>query len=98
MVILGAPATWLAMAVVALGLVAWWQRQRLRLLSEPLAGLAELARNSFGFEALNGLVVRSVMSWAEDLRGLQTGMLNWNVVGIVAGLVMVLLIVALSAV
>ncbi len=98
MIILRAPATWLAMAVVGLGLLAWWQKKRLAFFTEPLYDVGQLAANSFGFEALNGLIVRSVMNVSEDLRGLQTGMLNWNVVGIVGGLLMVLLIVALSAV
>jgi NADH-quinone oxidoreductase subunit L len=95
--VLRAPATWLALAVVALGLAAWWQRGRLRLFSEALHDIGWLAENSFGFEAINRGVVRFVQGWAENMRGIQTGMLNWNVLGIVAGLAVVLLIVALSA-
>jgi NADH-quinone oxidoreductase subunit L len=91
------PATWLALGVVALGLLAWWQRARLSLVKEALADLGWLAEHSFGFEAANRAVVRTVQAWAEEIRGLQTGMLNWNVVAIVGGLVAVLLIVALGA-
>jgi hypothetical protein len=67
------------------------------LISEPLRDVGWLAQHSFGFEAINHAVVRSVQGIAEELRGLQTGLLNWNVLGIVAGLVVVLLIVALGA-
>jgi len=95
--VLAAPATWLALGVVALGLLAWQLRAHLALISEPLQDLGRLAGASFGFEALNRLIVRSVQSAAEDLRGLQTGLLNWNILGIVAALVIVLLVAALGA-
>jgi NADH-quinone oxidoreductase subunit L len=91
--ILSAPATYLALLVVAVGLIMWWQRDRLALLSEPLQGLGRLAEHSFGFEAINHGIVQTVQTWAEDTRGLQTGLLNWNVAGIVIGLVVVLVIV-----
>jgi len=95
--VLEAPATWAALAVVALGLVAWWQRDRLLFFSEALSDLGHLAADSFGFEAINRWIVKQVQSVAEDLRGLHTGQLNWNILGIVAGLAAVLLILALGA-
>jgi NADH-quinone oxidoreductase subunit L len=91
------PLTWLALAVVAAGLLAWWQRRRLEFFSEALSDLGVLARSSFGFEAINQHFVRWVNTLAEDLRGLQTGQLNWNVAAIITGLVVVLLIAALGA-
>jgi NADH-quinone oxidoreductase subunit L len=95
--ILAAPATWLALGVVALGLVAWWQRSRLTFFTEALKDVGWMAERSFGFELINRSVVQAVQGWAEDLRGLQTGMLNWNIVAIVVGLIAVLLIVALGS-
>jgi NADH-quinone oxidoreductase subunit L len=95
--ILAAPATWLALGVVALGLAAWWQRDRLAIISEPLQDVGWIAEHSFGFEAINRGIVQTIQGWAEDLRGLQTGLLNWNIVAIVAGLIAVLLIVALGS-
>ncbi len=92
-----APATWLAMGVVALGLLAWVLRGKLTLIIEPLQSFRWVVENSFGFEAVNSAVVKEVQSWAEGLRGLQTGHLSWNVVGIIAGLIAVLLIVMLGA-
>jgi NADH-quinone oxidoreductase subunit L len=91
------PQTWLAVAVVLAGLAAWWQREKLALFAEPLQDVGALAANSFGFEAINQYITRWVNSSAEELRGLQTGQLNWNVAGIIAGLVVVLMIVALGA-
>jgi len=95
--ILTAPATYLALGVVALGLLAWWQRGRLVFFTDALKDLGWLAERSFGFEAVNGSIVKTISGWAEELRGLQTGFLNWNIVGIVVGLVAVLLLVALGA-
>jgi NADH-quinone oxidoreductase subunit L len=92
-----APATALALGVVALGLLAWWFRDRLLLFSEALRDIGWLAEHSFGFEAVNTALVNGIQSFSEDLRGLQTGLLSWNVFGIIAGLVVVLLIVALGA-
>jgi NADH-quinone oxidoreductase subunit L len=92
-----APATWIALVVVALGLAAWWWREKLRLFSEALSGVGKVAQMSFGFEAINHWVVETTSQASEDLRGLQTGVLNWNVLAIVAGLVLVMVILALGA-
>lgn len=91
------PLTWLAIAVVGAGLLAWWQRKRLEFFSEPLRDVGVLAEKSFGFEAINRYIVRMVNVLAEDLRGVQTGQLSWNMAGIIGGLIVVLLIVALGA-
>lgn len=93
----GAPATWLALAVIGLGLLAWWKRERLQLITEPLQGIGHIAAHSFGFEAINRGIVTTVQNAAESVRGLQTGQLNWNILAIVVGLVMVMLITALGA-
>ena len=95
--VLSAPATYLALLVVAAGLVIWWQRDRLTWFSEPLAGIGWLAERSFGFEEINRGVVHTFQNWAEELRGSQTGLLSWNVAGIVFGLLAVLLLVAIGA-
>jgi NADH-quinone oxidoreductase subunit L len=87
-----APATLIALAVIALGLAAWWQRKRLEGLANALQGVARAAADSFGFEAINRGVVRGTQATGEALRVTQTGTLNWNVVGIVAGLIVVLAI------
>jgi len=95
--IITAPATWLAMVVIALGLAAGWQRSRLEFFREGLRDVGLIAGESFGFEAVNRGIVRFVQGIAEDLRGLQTGMLNWNIAAIVIGLIAVILVVALGA-
>jgi NADH-quinone oxidoreductase subunit L len=95
--ILEAPATYVALACVAIGLAMWWWREKLQGAANALQGLGRLAADSFGFEAINRHVVGDVEMSAEALRVTQTGQLNWNVVGIVAGLIIVLTIMIVGA-
>jgi NADH-quinone oxidoreductase subunit L len=93
--ILLAPATYVALAVVALGLAAYWWRNKFAGLSEPFSGLGRFTANGFGFESINKGLVNITQNAATALQLTQTGQLNWNVVGIVGGLVAVLLVVFL---
>ncbi|HEX7556789.1 MAG TPA: proton-conducting transporter membrane subunit, partial [Leptolinea sp.] len=95
--VLKAPATWIAMLIIGLGLVAWWQRDRLGGLARSLKGLGDIASDSFGFEVINRGVVNGVQSSAESLRVTQTGLLNWNIASILIGLIVVLVILVMGA-
>jgi NADH-quinone oxidoreductase subunit L len=88
--IVSAPATWVALAVVGLGMAGWWQRQALAGWAARLAPFRRIAAGEFGFEWLNRRVVHLVRNVAEAARATQTGQLNWNVVGIVGALAIVL--------
>jgi NADH-quinone oxidoreductase subunit L len=93
--ILSAPATWLTLAIVALGFAISYVRARgYHLFGGGL--LIPLVESSFGFDSLNRWIVRSVNKWAEDLRATQTGQLNWNILGIFGGLLTVLFILWLG--
>lgn len=92
--VLTSPATALALAVIALGASVWWQRARLSGLARRFAWLSHPSETQFGFEPLNRWIVRTVQDGAEALRVTQTGLLNWNVAGILAGLVVVLAVLA----
>jgi NADH-quinone oxidoreductase subunit L len=98
--VLTAPATWGAMAVIILGLAAWVFRasRGLRLIAEAFTPLRWAVERSFGFEWINRWLVSLTSNAAEDLRGSQTGLMNWNVLAILAGLVLVIAILALGAV
>ena len=61
-----------------------------------LGGIGWAAAHSFGFEAINRGVVTTTQEAAEALRVTQTGLLNWNVLGIVGGLLLVLGVLALG--
>ena len=84
--------TAVALTIVLLGMAIWWQRARLGGFVKRLGWLEKTAVNSFGFEFINhGLTVGAQRAGAL-LQKTQTGQLNWNVVGILAGLLLVLLI------
>ncbi len=86
-------ATIFALAVVIVGLAAWWWRDNLTGIAKALQPVAQAARHDFGFEWLNTQIVNLTQSLAEASRATQTGQLNWNVAGIVGGLVIVLSII-----
>lgn len=88
--VITAPATYLALGVVAVGLLAGWQRQRLIALGQALSGVSKAAAESFGFEAINRGVVNAAQKLAEWLRVTQPGLLNWNVFAILCALLILL--------
>lgn len=88
--ILTAPATALALGIVVAGAGLWAGRGRLGGLARSLSGFGAWARDGFGFERVNTRVVESTQAAAEELRKLHTGRLNWNLVGVIGGLVFVL--------
>jgi hypothetical protein len=80
--------------MVFLGGFCWWKREALGGITKRLQGVARMATNSFGFEAINRGIVRVTQNTAETLRLTQTGLLSWNVAGIAIGLIVVLVILA----
>ncbi len=86
------PATYLALFAVFVGGLCWWKRDALSGITQRLQGFARMAKNSFGFEAINRGVVRVTQNSAEALRVTQTGLLSWNVAGIAIGLIVVLIV------
>jgi NADH-quinone oxidoreductase subunit L len=94
--ILSAPATWLTLVIVSVGLGMSWLRAR----GYRLFGggwLNPFVEASFGFEFINRLIVRGTYKMAEQLSMTQTGELNWNILGIVSALLAVLLVLWLGA-
>ena len=95
-IITTAPATWFAILVVALGAGISWLRMR----GFQLFGggwLNPLVESSFGFDSLNILIVRSVNKLAGRFGLTQTGVLSWNVVGILGAFLAVLIFLVWSA-
>ncbi len=92
-----APATLLALGVVALGILAWVLRGSLGGLVVNLPVLPGAATRDFGFEAVNRRITQITCTAADWLRVTQTGYLNWNVLGIIGGIVVVLIVLALGA-
>lgn len=94
--ILTTPVTALAVTVILIGSAIWWQRKRFNALFKITRPLDRLADASFGLEAINRVVVRATQGLGESLRITQTGELAWNIVGIAAGLIIILALLALG--
>ena len=84
-----APATWIALAVIALGFGAWFARSRFSSLAQALK---PFLTKGFGLEDLPRLIAGWTEGIAASLQKIHTGQLNWNVVGIPVGLIMILII------
>jgi NADH-quinone oxidoreductase subunit L len=87
--ILFAPVTWIALLIVAFGFALFWWRGRSSALAQ--SRLQPLVDTAFGFEPINHFIVQTVSNFAERLRATQTGQLNWNILGIISGLLVVLI-------
>lgn len=84
--IFSAPATWLALLVISIGLSLYLIRKSLTGLTNALSPFTRFAQNGLGFEWLNQEVINLTKGLSSALRVTQTGQLNWNVVGIIGGL------------
>jgi NADH-quinone oxidoreductase subunit L len=89
--------TLIALAAIAVGITLWLLRSKLEGFVEGLKSIHWAADHSFGFEAINSAVVRVTNSMAETLRNTQTGLLNWNVLGILAAVIILLAAILLGA-
>jgi len=90
--VLVAPATWLAQLVILIGVLVWVFRDRYQGLSRSLAAGVHTLVDNLGFDRLNTWVVSAFGKSAQALATLQTGQLNWNILGMLAGWVILLLI------
>ena len=92
-----APATWIALAIIALGIMTWVGRAALGGIQQALKPIARMADASFGFEKINKLIVDATQKVGESLRVTQTGKLNWNVFYILIALVVVFGVLIIGA-
>ncbi|MBI9044385.1 MAG: NADH-quinone oxidoreductase subunit L [Anaerolineaceae bacterium] len=95
--IISAPATYLAMGVIALGIMGWIFRSKLGLISKLFGWLKWLSLRSFGFEVINQVVVGISNGLAQGLRHTQTGVIGWNILGIIAAAAILLSILVMGA-
>ena len=87
--VLLSPATWVTILVIAAGFSAWIWRG---LLERPAHIVQPPLQKGLGFDWLNRQVARLVDRASAALQRTQTGQLNWNILGILAGLVILLLV------
>ncbi len=94
--ILKDPLTYLALLMVAIGFLVW-------IFKKPASENAFMPRffkkislDSFGFETINSKIVHNLQTLGDQSLELQTGILNWNIFGILVGLVLVLVILGIG--
>ena len=85
------PATWMVLFIIAVSGLIWLLRSRIAWLIKSMTWVGKTAEASFGLEWVNKQVVSLLNTTAALLRRSQTGVLNWNVLGITAGLLIVLI-------
>jgi NADH-quinone oxidoreductase subunit L len=88
--VIASPLMPVALLTVALGVAAWWWRARWMLARLPV--IDSLVRHEFGSEWVVQVVADAVRRMAVACSRLQSGQLNWNVAGIVGGLLAVILL------
>lgn len=88
--IITAPMTWVAVLLILSSAALWPLRVRLPGIYETLRPLTRITSQDFGFEWLNQKIVQLTNRASTVLSITQTGQLNWNVLGIVAGLLCLL--------
>jgi NADH-quinone oxidoreductase subunit L len=91
-----APATLVALGALLLGVLLWVLRPLMGPLVRDLKFVSWAASSSFGFEAVNRGLVQVTQRLAEKLRDSQTGLLNWNLAGILVGLAVLLAVLGLG--
>jgi NADH-quinone oxidoreductase subunit L len=89
--------TLVPLAVIALGILCWFFRDKLASLGKLFGWLRWLADHSFGFEAINSGVVSAAQGSAEGLRVTQTGVLGWNILGILSTIIVLFTLFAIGA-
>jgi NADH-quinone oxidoreductase subunit L len=92
-----APETWIALVVIFIGLGIWRFRTTLQSILDALRPLSNFAKEGLGFDWLNTKIIKGFQSVASVLRYTQTGILSWNVAGILGGLVILFIILAWGA-
>jgi NADH-quinone oxidoreductase subunit L len=94
--VLRQPFTYIVLLVVILGGVSWLGRKRLSVLIATFKGVEQAAQSTFGFDAINDAIVKSVQKTGEALRVTQTGYLAWNVLAVLLGWLVVLILTLLG--
>jgi NADH-quinone oxidoreductase subunit L len=89
-----APPSWMALGVIAVGFGLWFARPAL---VKWTRALKPVVASGLGFEWINQRIVDLTRRTASLLQLTQTGQLNWNIAGILGGLVLLLLVLVRGA-
>ncbi len=87
--VLSDPLTYIAIGMSLAGVGLWFFKKK-KDLSFPLLDIVrEASLNSFRFESANTGIIQILTATSEGIRNLQTGSLNWNIFGMIAGFLIV---------
>jgi NADH-quinone oxidoreductase subunit L len=86
----GSPSTWLALGVVGFGALIGWSYPRWTGIAGEGRRLGRMVDTNLGFESINRMVVRAWRSLSTLTKRTQTGYLQWNILGIVGILFLLL--------
>jgi NADH-quinone oxidoreductase subunit L len=89
--------TLIPLAVIALGILCWVFRSKLSGLAKAFDWMRWLAEHSFGFEGINSGIVKATEASAEGLRVTQTGMVSWNLLAVLATVIIFFTLFAIGA-
>ena len=92
-----APATWITLAIIALGIMTWFGRGALSGIQGVFKPIVKASEASFGFEDVNKFIMNKTNVLGEKLRDTQTGKLNWNIFYILVALVIVFAVLIVGA-
>jgi NADH-quinone oxidoreductase subunit L len=86
--------TWITLGIIALSVFIWVERKHLVKFTQAFK---PVIAGGLGFEWINQQIVNLTQRTATALQRTQTGQLNWNIAGILAGLVIILIILVRGA-
>ncbi|MBN2048604.1 MAG: NADH-quinone oxidoreductase subunit L [Anaerolineaceae bacterium] len=92
----GTWGTYLTLTAIAGGVFSWSYIFRHQEITPSFHWLGDVAEHSFGFEKINQFFVNLTNWTAEGLRYSQTGVLSWNLFGIILGLLILLYFVQMG--
>lgn len=94
--VLSDPLTYVAIAMTMVGILIWIFKNKTKHSDKYLEKIRLISINSFGFEKMNSGIVNGLVAISERVRDIQTGSLNWNIFGMLFGLVAVILILMIG--
>ncbi len=90
--ILGDRLTFLAVGMVLIGFAIFIFRKKFSSIEHIFSPLKKASINDFGMESLNTNIVKGIQNAGELVRNTQTGYLNWNIFGVLLGLILIFII------
>ena len=96
--VLVSPYSYLTMVVIIVAIYGFFRIKKMKGLIHEFRGIIGFAENGLGFEQLNKVFITPTIWLAEGLRYTQTGLLNWNILGILLGLLFLISAILLGGV